>query len=91
LVTSGLSEEGAAQLMIDRMISAGVFVPKTGSARWKDLLAWRTDLKNGATWEDVIREYEEFAALIEAIPPHERVDRVLQDELWNRRRARPDR
>jgi phenylalanine-4-hydroxylase len=77
--------------MIDRMISAGVFVPKTGSARWKDLLAWRTDLKNGATWEDVIREYEEFAALIEAIPPHERVDRVLQDELWNRRRARPDR
>lgn len=91
LVDSGLSEEGAARLMIDRIVSAGVFVPKTESARWKDLLAWRTDLRNGAAWEDVIREYEEFIALIDAIPPHERVDRVLQDELWDRRRARPKR
>jgi diguanylate cyclase (GGDEF)-like protein len=91
LVTSGLSQEGAAQLMIDRMISAGVHVPNAESAPWKDLLAWGADLRNGAAWEDVIREYKEFAALIEAIPPHERVDRVLQDELWDRRRARPER
>lgn len=76
--------------MIDRMVSAGVYVPKDGSARWKDLLAWRTDLRNGAAWEDVIREYEEFAVLIAAFPPHERVDRVLQGALWDRRRARPE-
>jgi diguanylate cyclase (GGDEF)-like protein len=87
LVDSGLSEEGAAQLMVDRMVSAGVFVPKTGAARWKDLLAWRADLLNGAAWEDALREYEKFAALIEAIPPHERVDRVLQEELWDQRRV----
>ena len=90
LVDSGLSEEGAARLMIDRIVSAGVFVPKVGSARWLDLLAWRTELRNGAAWEDVIQEYEEFAALIRAIPPHERVDRVLKDDLWDQRRPRPE-
>jgi two-component system, cell cycle response regulator len=89
LVDSGLSEEGAARLMIDRMVSVGVRFPTTGSARWKDLLAWRSDLQNGAAWEDVVREYQEFAALIKAIPPHERVDRVVQEELWDRRRVRP--
>lgn len=90
LIDSGLSEEGAARLMIDRIVSAGVFVPKTESARWKDLLAWRTELHKGAAWEDVIQEYEEFAALIRAIPPHERVDRVLNDDVWDQRRARPE-
>ena len=89
LVDSGLSEQGAAQLMIDRMVSAGVCIPKTGPARWKDLLAWRADLRNGAAWEDVTREYAEFLALIAAFPPHERVDRILQEALWDRRRVRP--
>ena len=90
LVTSGLSEEGAAQLMVDRMLSAGVCIRKTGSARWQDLLTWRADLQHGVAWEDVIREYERFAGLIEGIPPHERIDRVVQDELWDLRRTRPD-
>jgi hypothetical protein len=91
LVDSGLSEEGAARFMIDRMISGGVFVPKVGPARWKDLLAWRSDLRNGTAWEDVIREHKDFAALIKAIPPQERIDRVLQDEMWDRRQTRPKR
>jgi hypothetical protein len=32
-------------------------------------------------------EYRSFAAQIEKIPAQERVERVLEDELWNRRRS----
>jgi len=90
LIRSGLSEEGAAQLMINRMLASGVDLPQKGSARWRDLLAWRAELHRGAAWGDVLGEYQRFTALIEVIPPHERVERVLQEALWDRRRTRHD-
>jgi two-component system cell cycle response regulator len=89
LVASGLSEEGAAQVMMRRMIAAGISAPKKGKAPtgWKRLLAWKADLQAGLIWDDAGREYEAFAAFIETIPPQERVERVLENKLWNRRRS----
>jgi hypothetical protein len=37
--------------------------------------------------EESIREFKDFAARIASIPPHERVERVLEGGLWNRRQA----
>jgi hypothetical protein len=71
------------------MIAAGVSAPKTGTAPtgWKRLLAWRADFQNGLMGDDSKREFENFAASIESIPPHERVERVLEGGLWNRRQG----
>jgi two-component system cell cycle response regulator len=90
LITSGLSAEGAAQVMTRRTLAAGVLAPKKGTEAtdWKRLLAWRNGLLDGDVTVDVVMEYQSLAALIELIPPHERVERVLDDELWNRRRSR---
>jgi hypothetical protein len=87
LVEYGLSEEGAAQVMMRRMIAAGVSAPKMGTAPtgWKRLLAWRADFQNGLMGDESKREFENFAASIESIPPHQRVERVLEEGLWNRR------
>ncbi len=89
LVTSGLSEEGAAQVMTRRMIGGGVSAPKKGTARigWKRLLAWKAEFQDGLRPLDAIDEYRSFAAQIEKIPAQERVERVSEDELWNRRRS----
>ena len=89
LVEYGLSEEGAAQVMMRRMIAAGVSAPKKGTAPtgWKRLLAWKADFQNGLMGDEATREFENFAASIESIPPHERVERVLEGGLWNRRQG----
>jgi hypothetical protein len=90
LVASGLSEEGAAQVMMRRMIAGGASAPKTGNAPtpWKRLLAWKAELQDGLRPLDAMDEYRSFAAQIEKIPAQERVERVLEDELWNRRQSR---
>jgi hypothetical protein len=73
--------------MMRRMIAAGVSAPKMGTAPtgWKRLLAWRADFQNGLMGDESKREFENFAASIESIPPHQRVERVLEEGLWNRR------
>jgi diguanylate cyclase (GGDEF)-like protein len=88
LVASGMSEEGAAQVMTRRMIAVGVSAPKKGHAPtgWKRLLAWKAELQDGLSAQGALDEYRDFAAQIDRIPPQERVERVLEDELWNRRR-----
>jgi len=90
LVASGLSEEGAAQVMTRRMIAGRVSAPKKGQAPtgWKRLLAWKAELQDGLRPLDAMDEYRSFAAQIEKIPAQERVERVLEDELWNRRQSR---
>jgi hypothetical protein len=77
LVEYGLSEEGAAQVMMRRMIAAGVSAPKMGTAP--------ADFQKGLMGDESKREFENFAASIESIPPHQRVERVLEEGLWNRR------
>jgi diguanylate cyclase (GGDEF)-like protein len=90
LVASGLSEEGAAQVMMRRMIAGGASAPKTGNAPtpWKRLLAWKAELQDGLRPAAALDEYRGFATQIEKIPAQERVERVLEDELWNRRQSR---
>ncbi len=88
LVKGGYGEEEAAQLVTRRMLAAGVPPPhKGGDARgWKRLLAWRAALNQGIGSPEVKGEYREFSRDIEAIPAAERLKRVLETELWDRRR-----
>ena len=89
LIKAGADEGEAAQIVMRRLLTAGVPPPKRGGdARgWKRLLECRTALmqKVGVPGEAQL-EYEAFAREIEAIPAGERVSRVLGDELWDRRR-----
>jgi hypothetical protein len=87
LIESGMSEDGAARAMTRRMISAGVSAPigrpRTG---WQRLLEWRAaHLIEGSTGE-VIEAYEGFKELLYALPAEDRLERVLDERFWDRRR-----
>jgi hypothetical protein len=71
-----------------KLMAAGIPPPRQGGdARgWKRLLEWRTYLVNGLVSDAARREYQELTREIEAIPPGERVQRVLDTRLWDRRR-----
>ena len=84
LIDSGLSEEIAAQTMLQRMQEAGVAVDPGNCQR--SIAHWRTAFQNGTATEDARREYQKVLAAIESLPPNERMERVLGNELWNRRR-----
>jgi len=88
LVKGGHDEAEAAQLVTRRMLAIGVPPPqKGGDARgWKRLLAWRADLSHGIGSPEAKDEYSDFTRDIEAIPANERLKRVLDEELWDRRR-----
>lgn len=88
LIASGLSEDVAAQTMSQKMLAAGIPAPKNGKvSSWEEsLLAWRAASRNGTGTEDALREYRKVVAAIESIAPHERVESVLENELWDRRR-----
>jgi hypothetical protein len=88
LIESGMSEDGAARAMTRRMISAGVSAPigrpRTG---WQRLLEWRTaHLIEGSTTVEVIEAYEGFKELLYALPSEDRLERVLDERFWDRRR-----
>jgi hypothetical protein len=87
-VKRGYDEGEAAQLIMRRMLSAGIPPPKQGgdSRGWKRLLAWRTDLSHGIGSPEAKDEYRDFTRDIEAIPADERLQRVLDEQLWDRRR-----
>ena len=84
LIDSGLSEEVATQTMVQRMIEAGV--PASPENCLRSIQDCREALSNGAATEDALREYKNILAAIESLPPDERLERVLGNELWDRRR-----
>ncbi len=88
LVKGGYGEDEAAQLVTRRMLAAGVPPPqKGGDARgWKRLLTWRAAFNQGLGSPEAKAEYREFTRRIEAITAGERLKRVLETELWDRRR-----
>ncbi len=88
LIKAGSEEGEAAQIVMRRLLTAGVpALERGGDARgWKRLLECRTALMQKSASREAQLEYEEFAREIEAIPAGERVSRVLGDELWDRRR-----
>ena len=87
LVKAGSDEGEAAQLVMRRLMTAGVPPPKQGGdARgWRRLLEWRTALGHGLVSGEALLEYQDFSRQVEAIPANERVKRVLDDHLWDRR------
>jgi len=88
LVRSGQDESEAAQSVMRRLMAAGVPAPARGgdSRGWRRLLEFRHMLLHGGGPEDAKLEYRIFAREIDAIPPAERVSRVLDERLWDRRR-----
>jgi len=88
LVRSGQDENEAAQSVMRRLMAAGVPAPARGgdSRGWRRLLEFRHTLLHGGGPEDAKHEYRIFAREIDAIPPAERVSRVLDERLWDRRR-----
>jgi hypothetical protein len=89
LIKAGYDDAEAAQLLTRRMLAAGVPPPeKGGDARgWRRLLEWRENLSHGIGSRDAKDEYRDFTRDIEAIPPSERLQRVLDERLWDRRRT----
>jgi hypothetical protein len=88
LVKAGSEEGEAAQIVMRWLLAAGVPPPQQGpDARgWKRLLFWRSRLQQGLVSPEAIEEYREFNRQLEEIPPGDRVKRVLDDQLWDRRR-----
>jgi hypothetical protein len=88
LVRAGYDEGEAAQIIMRRLIGAGVAAPAKGgdSRGWKRLLEWRADLLYGLASKEGKIEYEGFTQELEKIPAGERVQRVLDSKMWDRRR-----
>ena len=87
LVKAGAEEGEAAQIVMRWLLAAGVPAPAQGAdARgWKRLLAWRQRLSHGFVSDEAKHEYLEFTRQLDAIPASERVRRVLDERLWDRR------
>ena len=75
-------------MVMRRLVAAGVPPPQQGGdARgWKRLLEWRNEISQGLGSNHAQLEYKEFTREINAIPVNERVRRVLDEQLWDRRR-----
>jgi hypothetical protein len=88
LVKAGAEEGEAGQIVMRWLLAAGVPAPSQGAdARgWKRLLAWRMRLMHGLASDEAKDAYQEFTRQLEGIPAGERVRRVLDDQLWDRRR-----
>ena len=89
LVAAGFGEEVATHILARKMVSAGIPFPKnTQSEKWDDyLMAWRTAFREGVASNGALGEYRNVIAAINSIPPKDRVDCVLESDLWNRRRT----
>jgi len=88
LIKGGYDEAEAAQIVMRRMLAAGVPPPQQGGdARgWKRLLAWRADLSHGVGSAEAKQEYREFCRDIDAVPANDRLNHVLDEQVWERRR-----
>jgi diguanylate cyclase (GGDEF)-like protein len=87
LISAGLSDEVAAQVMTQRLTAAGVPAPEHSEENWwRYVLDRRAAFRAGAVTEDALKEYRNVVAAIESIAPHERVECALANEIWDRRR-----
>lgn len=88
LVKDGQGEERAAQTVMRHLLLAGVPAPERGgdSRGWRRLLEFRNVLHQGRGPEDARVEYEAFGREVDEIPAGQRVDAVLTERLWDRRR-----
>ena len=88
LIKAGYDESKAAQTVMRLLMTADIPAPlKGGDARgWRRLLEWRADFVHGIAFPEAVAEYWDFTRDIESIPAQERVKRVLDDQLWDRRR-----
>ena len=88
LIKAGHDESEAAQIVMRRLMAAGVPPPQQGGdARgWKRLLEWRAQLGHRLASDEAQLEYRDFTREIDAIPANERVRRVLDEQFWDRRR-----
>ena len=88
LIAAGLSDEVAAQVMTQRLTTAGVPTPKNCEEAdwWRYILDRRAAFRAGDTTEDALKEYQNVVAAIESIAPHERVECALANDIWDRRR-----
>ena len=88
LVRAGQDEPAAAQSVMRRLMLSGVPAPERGgdSRGWRRLLEFRDTLLHGGGTEEAKIEYQAFARELDAIPPADRVTRVLDERLWDRRR-----
>jgi hypothetical protein len=88
LIKAGYDENRAAQTVMRLLMAAGIPAPqKGGDARgWRRLLECRAEFVHGVASDEALAEYRDFTREIEAIPPQERVRRVLDEQLWDRRR-----
>ena len=88
LIKAGNDENEAAQRVMRRLVAAGVPPPQQGGdARgWRRLLEWRNGISQGFGSQEAQLEYQDFTRELDAIPANERVKRVLDDQLWDRRR-----
>jgi hypothetical protein len=88
LIKAGRDESEAAQMVMRRLMAVGVPPPeKGGDARgWRRLLEYRNEMNQGLGSKEAQLEYRDFTREIEAIPAPERVKRVLDEQLWDRRR-----
>ncbi len=92
-VKRGYDEGEAAQLIMRRMLSAGIPPPKQGgdSRGWKRLLAWRIDLSHGIGSPEAKDEYRDFTRDIEAIPADERLSACSTSSSGTADESRADR
>jgi hypothetical protein len=88
LIKAGNDENEAAQMVMRRLVAAGVLPPlQGGDARgWRRLLEWRSEISQGFGSQEAQLEYRDFTREIDAIPANERVKRVPDEQLWDRRR-----
>ena len=87
LVKSGKTEEQAAQRVVRMLLAIGVQAPAKGgdSRGWRRLVIWRIKLLEGLASQNALQEYQSFTKELESIPPGERVKRVLEERLLDRR------
>lgn len=88
LVKAGYDENEAAQAIMRRLVAVGVSPPVHGgdSRGWKRLLFWRSHLLHGSASSEARDEYGDFSQQIDQIPAAKRVETVLDENLWDRRR-----
>jgi len=88
LIKAGADEGEAAQTVMRRLMAAGVPPPKQGGdARgWRRLLEWRATILQGFGSSEAQQEFRDFTREIDAISADQRVRRVLDEQLWDRRR-----
>ena len=88
LIAAGLSDQVAAQVMAQRLATAGVPTPKDSEETdwWRSILNRRAAFRAGDATDETLKEYQNVVAAIESIAPHERVECALANDIWDRRR-----